>query len=594
MLGVILLPTTVKKTSTGRFETRISEQKKLKVTHIFLSHIFLSTFGCGMTALGNPRFNQFDFVTFARATDAHVHASHALARVATGCVSRYSFGPKDDSNTNEAPASANGQSSMRIIIVGGGLAGLAAAVALTERGLKCVVLESRPRLGGRASSFADATSGTDVDNCQHVSLGCCTNFRHFCQTTGLAEFFRTEKTLYFVGPTGAIDEFSASALPAPLHLAGAFARLRYLSWRDKLALGRGLRSLARGIRPDERGLPFSEWLIRHGQTPAAITRFWHVVLVSALSESLDRIDVGHARKVFVDTFLANRDGWLVDIPSVPLEELYGGRLTDWLTSRGSEIRLQATVEGLELNGGDRVTAVRLGSGELITGDEFIVALPFFRVLSVLPPSLAAHPDLSGIEQLEAAPISSVHLWFDRPITELPHAVFVDRLCQWMFNRTALSGGADRAFKSSASAMEPGYYYQIVISASRELAGQSREAILDQVLGELSAVWPAVASARLLHSRQVTEHRSVFSPVPGVDALRPRQQSPLANLQLAGDWTQTGWPATMEGAVRSGYLAAANVLGRHGRTDAVVQPDLPVARLSRWLMGIRKSPVEGGA
>ena len=505
--------------------------------------------------------------------------------------------------------SAGGLSRMRIIIVGGGLAGLAAAVALTGRGMKCLVLESRPRLGGRASSFADPTSGTDVDNCQHVSLGCCTNFRHFCQTTGLAGFFRTEKALYFVGPTGEIDTFSAGPWPAPFHLAGAFARLRYLGWRDKLALGRGLRSLARGIRPEERSLPFSEWLVRHGQTPAAITRFWHVVLVSALSESLDRIDVGHARKVFVDTFLAHRDGWLVEIPKVPLEELYGGRLTDWLTSRGSEIRLQATVDGLELDG-DRVSGVRLGSGEIIGGDEFIVALPFFRVLSVLPQSLATHPDLAGIEQLEASPISSVHLWFDRPITDLPHAVFVDRLCQWMFNRTELSGKNDvehvsnvlipedhghvgnvpHGFHHAAtprSELEQGYYYQVVISASRELAGQSREAILAQVIGELSAIWPETAAARLLHSRQVTEHRAVFSPVPGVDAKRPRQQSPVANLQLAGDWTRTGWPATMEGAVRSGYLAAANVLQRQGRTEPVLQPDLPVATLSRWLMGIRR-------
>jgi len=483
---------------------------------------------------------------------------------------------------------------MRTIIVGGGLAGLAAAVALTERGLKCTVLESRPRLGGRASSFLDPTSGAYIDNCQHVSLGCCTNFRHFCETTGLAEFFRTEPTLYFVGPKGTagsavpntasakIDRFEASSLPAPLHLAGAFARLSYLSWRDKLALGTALRSLARGIRPHERQIPFSEWLVRHGQSRAAIDRFWHVVLVSALSETLDRIDVEHARKVFVDTFLTHRQGWLVDIPTVPLEDLYGGRLTDWLTSRGSELRLQATVEGLEL-AGDRVAAVRLSSGDVVGGDEFICALPFFRVLSVLPASLAAHPDLAGIEKLQAAPISSVHLWFDQPITDLPHAVLVDRLCQWMFNRTAL------AERSGGPPVKPaeGYYYQIVISASRELAGQSRESILAQVIRELSEVWPAAGTARLLHSRQVTEHRAVFSPVPGVDAGRPRQQSPVGNLQLAGDWTQTGWPATMEGAVRSGYLAAANVLQRQGRTEAVVQPDLPVATLSRWLMGIRQ-------
>ena len=495
---------------------------------------------------------------------------------------------------------------MRIVIAGGGLAGLAAAVALTERGLPCEILESRPRLGGRASSFLNPTTDSYIDNCQHVSLGCCTNFRHFCETTGLAEFFRREATLYFIGPNGKVDPFSASSLPAPLHLAGAFARLSYLTWRDKLALARGLKALARGVGPEERGLPFSEWLARHGQTRAAIDRFWHVVLVSALSETLDRIDVEHARKVFVDTFLAHRDGWFVEIPTVPLEELYGGRLTEWLTSRGTTIRMQATVEQIEL-AEDRAAAVRLSSGEIVTGDDFIVALPFFRVRSILPKSLAAHPDL-------AAPISSVHLWFDRPITELPHAVLVDRLCQWMFNRTALGkprvagsdqregpvfanannhSGAIRSASDPATLPETAkeskatgeHYYQIVISASRELAGQSREAILAQVLAELTAVWPETARATLLHSRQVTEHRAVFSPLPGVDELRPWQQSPIDNLQLAGDWTRTGWPATMEGAVRSGYLAAANVLARLGRAESVVQPDLPVGVLSRLLMGV---------
>ena len=479
---------------------------------------------------------------------------------------------------------------MRIVIAGGGLAGLAAAVALTERGLPCELLESRPRLGGRASSFLDPVSGTSIDNCQHVSLGCCTNFRHFCETTGLAKFFRREATLHFIGPEGRVNRFSANSLPAPFHLAGAFARLSYLSWRDKLALARGLKALARGVTVEERRLPFSEWLARHRQTPAAISRFWHVVLVSALSESLDRIDVEHARKVFVDTFLSHRDGWFVEIPTVPLDSLYGGRLTDWLTSRGTTLRLQAAVERVEIEA-DRMSGLRLSSGETVSGDEFILALPFFRVRAVLPESLAAHRDLVGIERLEAAPISSVHLWFDRPITELPHAVLVDRLGQWMFNRTALGTvspiHAEDSFlrEKHAPATSSGFYYQIVISASRELAGQSREAILAQVLAELTSIWPETARATLLHSRQVTEHRAVFSPLPGVDALRPVQQSPIGNLQFAGDWTQTGWPATMEGAVRSGYLAAANVLARLGRPESVVRPDLPVGIWSRLLMGV---------
>lgn len=477
--------------------------------------------------------------------------------------------------------------SPRIVVVGGGLAGLAAAVALTEQGFPCTLLESRPRLGGRASSFHDPASGTEIDNCQHVTLGCCTNFRHFCQTTGLAKFFHRETALNFVGPAGKIDRFAAGPLPAPLHLAAAFARLSYLSWKDKIALARGLKALARPVSESDEARPFSEWLRTHGQTETAIRCFWLVVLVSALSESLDRISVRHARKVFVDAFLANRDGWFVDIPCVPLEVLYGGQLSDWLTTRGSTICLQTSADQIEVVQ-ERATGVRLTSGDRLDADEIVVALPFHRVMSVLPPSVAANPVLKGVEQLEPAPIASIHLWFDRPITPLRHAVLVDRLCQWVFNRTAI-GTASAAVELSAVAnstkLTEAHYYQIVISASHSLAGRTKDDILRDVLRELTMVWPTTADAKLLHSRQVTEHKAVFSPVPGVDALRPVQQSPVGNLQLAGDWTQTGWPATMEGAVRSGYLAAENILRRMGRNERVVQPDLKRSTLSRLLFGL---------
>jgi len=334
-----------------------------------------------------------------------------------------------------------------VVIVGGGLAGLAAAAALAERGVRSVLLESRPRLGGRASSFHDAASDTWIDNCQHVTMGCCTNFQHFCEQMGLAEFFRVEPALYFVGPSGRIHKFAAGPWPAPLHLAGALARLSYLSWADKLALARGLRALAQELRRvapasssiDEKDqgdaprLSFADWLQQQHQPPNAVHYFWEVVLVSALSESLDRISVDAARKVFVDGFLSHRDAWQVRIPVVPLEELYGGRLMEHLTARGVQLRLLTPAERVEIVDG-RAAGVRLKSGEMITGDEFVVAVPHHRVLSLLPTELAGHPQLAGLMQLESAPISSVHLWFDRPIMDLPHAVIVSRLCQWVFNR----------------------------------------------------------------------------------------------------------------------------------------------------------------
>jgi squalene-associated FAD-dependent desaturase len=286
------------------------------------------------------------------------------------------------------------------------------------------------------------------------------------------------------------------------------------------------------------------------------------VLVSALSESLDRISIAAARKVFVDGFLANRVAWRVRIPDVPLEELYGGRLMSWLEQHGVRVRMLNAVERLHSDG-ERISGVVLKSGEVISGDEFVVAVPFQRVKSLLPESLATDPLLAGIERLESAPISSVHLWFDRPVMDLPHAVFVQGLCQWVFRRTPT-------------------YYQVVISASRDVVQRDSAEVLRQVLDELAGVFPAVKSATLTHSRQVTEHRAVFSPLPGSDALRPPQQSPIRNLQFAGDWTRTGWPATMEGAVRSGYLAAENILRNLGREEQIVQPDLPRAWLFRAL------------
>lgn len=469
----------------------------------------------------------------------------------------------------------------RVIVVGGGLAGLAAAAALADRGLPVTLLEARPRLGGRASSIVYRETGTTIDNCQHVTLGCCTNFRHFCDTLGLAGFFREEEALHFVGPPGAagsgVDTLRAAIWPAPLHLLGGFRRLSYLDRDEKRALVRGLKMLARDRRSSDEGEAFDAWLARHGQPPNVVERFWFVVLVSALSESLDRISVKAARKVFVDGFLANRRGWVVSIPTVPLDDLYGERLTSWLAERGAVLRLGAGVERLELEG-DRVTHVVLRGGERVSGTDFVVAVPHRRLPDLLPESLRDDPVVERLTRLETAPISSVHLWFDRPITDLPHAVLVERTSQWLFDRG----------DGTTAAGERARYYQVVISASRTERAISQETLIETVVAELREALPAAREAHLLHARRITEHDAVFSPLPGSDALRPPQQSPIPNLQFAGDWTRTGWPATMEGAVRSGYLAAENVLSRRGRATTVLQPNLPTSLMSRWGLGIEST------
>lgn len=460
-----------------------------------------------------------------------------------------------------------------VVIVGGGLAGLAAAVMLGDAGVAVTLLESRPRWGGRASSFVDSATGETIDNCQHVSMGCCTNFSHFCRLVGIDKFFQREETLWFFGPDGSRSTLSNAPLPAPLHLFPAFAQLRFLSWHDKWHLAWGLRALARTDPQSVENKPFADWLVQYKQTPAAIERFWHVVLVSALSESLERINVGAARKVFVDGFLANRHGWEVLLPTVSLDELYGERLVGWFAQHKVDARLQCGVKQVLIDG-DVACGVQLRNGERIDAAQVIVAVPHNLVLSLLPDEWRHHPQFVATEQMETAPISSVHLWFDRAITELPHATFVGRTSQWLFNREKIQ-----------QTKKDGHYYQVVISASRDVVERSQDETIQQVVAELAEIWPVVRDARLLHARLVTEHRAVVSMRPGVERLRPPQQSPIANLQLAGDWTRTGWPCTMEGAVRGGFLAAENVLRNLGQPRTLVQPDLPVALLSRVLLGL---------
>lgn len=460
----------------------------------------------------------------------------------------------------------------RITIVGAGLAGLAATAALAERGFAVTLLESRSRTGGRASSFLDADSGQLLDACQHVSMGCCTNFAHFCRTIGIAHLLQRQPALWFMTPDRRVSRLRAGPLPAPLHLTGSFLRAHYLSLTDKLRIAWGLSCLRR-TAPEEDGL-FLDWLMRHGQTPRTVARFWGLVLTSALNETPDRLGMRYARKVFVEGFLGHRRGFEVELPSVPLGRLYGAELQGWLTRHGVHLRLGCGVRRLQVSDG-RVAGIELRSGETISADWYLSAVPFDRLMDLLSEELiAAEPYFGNLRNLTTSPITSVHVWHDRPILPWPHVVLVDCLGQWVFARGEVAPGE--------------HYLQVIVSAARSFRALGHDEVQRRILEELAHLFPVAATAQLLRARVVTEHSATFSAVPGVDKWRPAQASPIVNLFVAGDWTATGWPATMEGAVRSGYLAAEALLARRGTSEQLLQPELGEEKIATSLLAAGSS------
>jgi zeta-carotene desaturase len=461
--------------------------------------------------------------------------------------------------------------SQSVLVIGGGLAGLASAVALAEAGLKVRLFEKRPHLGGRATSYT-LPDGFEVDNCQHVTLGCCTNLDDFYRRAGAGGKIRFYDRLYFVDRLGRRSTMQASSwLPPPLHMARSFLCFGALSLADKCAIARAMLAITwAGGQPDGIGsISMLEWLHRMKQTPDAIHRFWRVVLVSALDEELDRTDARYGIDVFWKAFLGSRDGYRVGIPSVPLADLYEG-CRESIAARGGLIALRSGAREICVRDGKFVGVV-LEDGSEITAEACIVAVPHTVLPGLLPKEWSASGGmLDGLENIRTSPITGVHLWFDRAVMDEPFLTLLDHTTQWVFNKTLL-------YEEPAGR---GQYLQLVISASYDLVSKSRQEIIDLCRGELAEILPRSREARLEKATVVKEISATFSPRPGVDQWRPAQKTAIENLYFAGDWTRTGWPSTMEGAVRSGYLAAEALLAGFGRSRSFLQPDLPFEGISK--------------
>ena len=456
-----------------------------------------------------------------------------------------------------------------MIVIGGGLAGLSAGVALAEAGWSVRLFEQRPYLGGRATSYL-LPDGQHVDNCQHVTFGCCTNLEDFYSRVGVADKIRFYDRLVLRDPQGREGSLHAGLLPAPLHLTGSFVTFSPLSTKDKLAIARAMFRIVRGRgEPEElkghTNVSMLDWLHKTGQTKTGIERFWRAVLVSALSEELDCIDARYGIQVFWKSVLSTRKGYLMGVPTVELGTLYDLCRTS-IETKGGEVNFRAPARGLRF-AGDELKAVLFDGGREESAGAMVLALPHDTLDELLPPEVkAAHAELAHIGEIKDAPITGVHLWFDRAVMQEPFLSLLDTTTQWIFNKTALYGQ-----QNGTSAK--GQYLQLVISASYDLLQKPRQEIIDLCLAEVRQALPAAREAKLLKATVIKEAAATFSPQPGVDQLRPMQETPIKGMFLAGDWTSTGWPATMEGAVRSGYLAAEAVLRKAGTPQKFLKPDL---------------------
>jgi zeta-carotene desaturase len=467
----------------------------------------------------------------------------------------------------------------RVAVVGGGLSGLAAACALADSGLHVTVFERRPYLGGRASSYQHPATGEVVDNCQHVLLGCCTNLIEFYHRLGVEDKIRWFEELTFLEPGGRASKIGPSFLPAPLHTAPAFLRAACLNLPDKIAIAGAMAALAPTM-PKDTGESFLSWLRRHGQTDRAIERFWKTILVSALNEDVDRLSVPYAAQVVRESFLKSAVAGRMGVPTVPLTELYNVA-GDYIRGFGGQVRFRSSVESFRAE----FAAVNLLLPEREEAFDFVVlAVPFDVLSRMLPQTTAGDPLRKTLARFETSPITGVHLWFDRQITDLEHAVLLDRTIQWMFHKSKLlstvnSNGKGKNGGEVSSA--EGSYIELVVSSSKSLVEKSRGEIIDMALSELREFFPEARDANLVKSTVIKEVHATYSPRPGVDNYRPQPETVWPRVFLAGDWTATGWPATMEGAVRSGYIAAQCVARVAGIGKAAfLVPDLPPAGFMR--------------
>ena len=472
-----------------------------------------------------------------------------------------------------------------VIVIGAGLAGLSAAVALSGAGLSVQMLEQRPLIGGRAYSYPHPALGEIVDS-QHVMLGCCTNLIDFCHQIGAEKHIRWYDEFTFLEPAARAGEeprrsnIGRSDIPAPLHTSLSFLRAPMLGVNDKLRVAAGLAEFLKAV-PEDDSESFAQWLVRTRQTERAYQHFWKPVVISGLNDVAERCSTRYAALLFQETFLKNAEGGRFGIPTQPLSEFYSAAIHQ-AERRGAAVRLRSGVRSLVRKPDG--WCVVLASGEELHARAVVLAMPFDAAARAAQMMEAEEPAREQIQACAShfihSPITSVHVWFDQPVTQLDHAVLLDTRVEWFFNKT-------RIRRDEPTGRIAGQYLELTISASFAELQKPRESIISQALAELAMFLPEVQHARVVKAGVTKEAKATFSVTSGLDPYRPAQQTRSPGMYLAGDWTRTNWPSTMEGAVRSGRLAAEAVSAQLGSAHTFLTPDLPAGALTKILRRVSR-------
>ena len=452
------------------------------------------------------------------------------------------------SETSDPPAKT-------VIVLGGGLAGLAAARSLLDYGYDVTLVEKRPFLGGRAFSFYDSQVGREVDNGQHVFMGCFTYYIEFLKALGVSDqAFLQKKLRAEVILNGRHGVLTSTPFLGPLHLLPSFVRYSHLGPRDKLLAAYGLiRIKLTNLSKNGKELDqqtFYHWLKRNHQTERAINNLWNLIILPTLNDDIRDVSANMGLMVIKEGLLKKSSDAALGFSRVGLTSLTGTPAQRYIEERGGRLILGKAARSLRTEDG-RVTGVELSDGSILRADAYVSALPFDELAQVLPDEVAEEPFSSSAGELSSSPIVGIHLWYDRPVLEQDFVAFLDSPVQWVFNRSLIQGTDDG----------DGQYVCVSVSGAWDFVDRPKDELRELFAREMERLFPRAQGARIERFLVVKQPQATFRSVPGAAEHRPPQVTPIPNLFLAGEWTDTGWPSTMEGAVRSGVFAAEALAAR---------------------------------